>query len=428
MLERRRLSGAMSKLLLLPFFFLGCLSSEVEEPPGPPTVGLLAAYGHDTETACDLYRALVGAGPEANVFFSPASITAALSMVAEGARGASAAELARALQGSGSLDLDALRAVRADLAKRLRAASRDLTWSEANGIWSTDQAELMPETQEALRAHHGASVERADFRGSSDPVRREINAWVEEKTEGRIKDLLPSGSVDAMTKLVLVNAVYFLGKWEDEFELESTKDQAFFHADGTETSVPFLRDWRDMPVAFFDAKDEATQPQKDAVLTVFELPYRGGQLSFVGLIPESASGLAELEERLSAQRLNKWLGGLREQRADFAMPKLELEPSYDLKPVFQSLGLGSLLSPATANLEGFFGPEAESLHVTGAYHSAFLKIDEVGTEAAAATGVVAGITSAVGPPPKVHADRPYLFLIRERASGAILFMGRVVNP
>lgn len=423
----RRSSGVMSKLLLLPFAFIGCLSSSMEEPPGPPTPELFAAYGHDVELSCELHRALTAGGPGANAFFSPASIAAALSMVAEGARGVTQIELAQALQRGDELDLDALRAVRADLAHRLRAASGDIRWNEANGIWVDDQATLVEATQHALREHHDASIEPANFRGASDDVRQGINAWVETQTQDRIKDLLPGGSVHAMTRLVLVNAVHFLGKWEEKFEKGETRDRPFRRADGTEVAVPFLLDWRKLPVAFFDAEDNVQPTDREAALTVFELPYQGGQLSFVGLIPASETGLLELEQRLSATQLKQWLGALRARRVDFAMPKLKLEPSYDLVPVLKHLGLGSMLDPGTADLSGFFG-KSDGLCITGAFHKAFLNVDEAGTEAAAATGLVVGVTSAAGPLPKVHADRPYLFLIRERTTGAILFMGRIMNP
>ena len=417
----------MSKILLLPFAFLGCLSSSVEEPPGAPTPELLAAYGRDTELSCELHRALTAGKPNANAFFSPASIAAALSMVAEGARGTTETELAQALQGNSQLDLEALRAVRADLAHRLRAASGDIQWNAANGIWVDDRASLIDATREALQTHHGASIEPADFRTAFDPVRKEINAWVGKQTQDRIKDLLPDGSVNAMTRLVLVNAVHFLGKWEEEFEEALTTDLPFQRSDGTEIAVPFLQDRRKMPVAFFGADDSVLPNSSGAALTAFELPYEGGQLSVVGLIPTSETGLPELERRLSAALLQQWLGALKVRKVDLAMPKLKLEPSYDLVPVLKRLGLGSMLDSGTADLGGFFG-EADDLCMTRAFHKAFLQVDEAGTEAAAATGLVVGVTSAPAPPPRVRADRPYLFLIRERATGATLFMGRIMNP
>ncbi len=418
----------MSKTALLSLSFLGCLSSTGEDPPAPPTAALAAAYDHETDLACKLHRALTSGDKESNVFFSPASITAALSMVAEGARGDSAADLAQVLQKVDALDLEGLRAVRADLARRLGLAATNISWNEANGIWADDQATLVQETQKALEDHHGASINPANFRAEFEAIRREINGWVKAKTNGRIEDLLPEGSLDPMTRLVLVNAVHFLGKWDDEFEKAKTGDLPFQRADGTTTSVPFLADWRTMPIGFFDAEDNPTLPGVDTSLTLFELPYQGGDLSFVGLVPSTPTGLPELERRLSAPLLKKWTGALREQRTDFAMPKLELEPNYDLVPVLRGLGLGGLMSSATADLRGFFGKDSKGLHVSGAYHSAFLKVDEEGTEAAAATGLVARTTSAMGPPPRVHADRPYLFLIRERSTGAVLFMGRITNP
>ncbi len=418
----------MSKLLLMPFAILGCLSSSVEEPPGPPTPELVLAYGHDAELSCDLHRALAAIEPAGNAFFSPASIAAALSMVAEGAGGETRAEFAQVLQAKGELDVDALRALRSDLAHRLRTAAGDIQWNGANGIWFDDQASLVDATEEALRTHHGASIEPADFRGAFADVRKEINGWVETQTQDRIKDLLPDGSVDAMTRLVLVNAVHFFGKWEHAFKKSKTVDQIFRRADGTEVNVPFLRGKRSLPVAFYGADDSVLSSGEGAALTVFELPYLGGQLSFVGLIPASETGLPELEKRMSAPLLTQWLGGLQQQRVDFAMPKLDLEPSYDLIPVLRSLGLGRVLDAGTADLGGFFGEDSDGLFVTGAFHKAFLKVDEEGTEAAAATGVVAGVTSVPAPSPQVRADRPYLFFIRERSSGAILFMGRVMNP
>lgn len=417
----------MTKLVLLPLVVLGCLSSPAEEPPGPPTPALLQAYGNDAELSCELHRALTAGDPSANAFFSPTSIAAALSMLAEGARGDTRAEFAQALQGSDELDLGSLRALRADLAHRLRVASHDIQWREANGIWVDDQAVLLEATQQALQAYHSASIEPADFRGSSEQVRKEINGWVEQRTNGKIAGLMPSGSVDSMTRLVLANAVYFIGNWEEEFEVKGIK-RPFTRVDGTQANVPFLMDTRELPAAFFGAWDELVYTDEEAALTAFELPYRGGQLSFVGLIPSTETGLPALEKRLSGPLLKQWLGALRKQKVRFAMPKLELEPSYDLIPVLKSLGLDSVLDPNTADLSGFFGQEGAELCVTSAVHKAFLRVDEKGTEAAAATGAAMFESSAMRLPPRVHADRPYLFLIRERSTDAILFMGRVMNP
>lgn len=417
----------MSKIILLAFALFACVS-HAEEPPGPPTPELTAAYQHDADLACELHRALAKGRPAENVFFSSASITSALAMLCEGARGETQAELFSVLQGTEEPSLADLRALRADLHHRLSAASGNILWRDANAIWFDDQATLVKATYEALREHHHAYIKPADFRGHADQAREEINAWVEKKTEDRIKDLLPSSSVSATTRMVLVNAVYFLGKWEEEFEKKATEDRPFQKADGTETKVPFLRDRRALPVAFFNAADESQPTSDSAQLTAFEIPYRGGQLSFVGLIPADETGLPALENRMNSALLTQWLGALQKREVDFAMPKLDLNPSYDLRPVLLSLGLGRVLDPATADLGEFFEDGGDGLSITGAFHKSFLKVDEKGTEAAAATGLVVASVAAPAPRPVIHADRPYLFLIRERSTGAVLFMGRITNP
>lgn len=397
---------------------------------------LARSHARAADLACDLHRALVEGSEGANVFFSPKSITAALAMLAEGARGETEVEFARALQGTAELDWPSLCAQRVDLAERLDAPGEGNSWSEANGIWADEAGELVEATRMRLELQHGASVQPADFRSAHEAVRSEVNRWVEERTNERIRDLLPPGSLTVLTRLVLVNAVHFLGKWEHEFPANKTSDGTFRCADGTDVTVPFVRDTRGVLTAFMDAEGTALDSVLHAVqdaaegaaLSVFELPYKGGQLSFMGVMPTDPNRLGALEARVDTELLGAWVEALSVRRVSFAMPKLNLEPSYDLKPTLRSLGFDKVMDPHEANLSGFFGGGATGIHLTDAFHKAFLCVDEAGTEAAAATGLVVGTRMAQAKPLQLTIDRPYLIFIRERTSGAILFMGRIHDP
>jgi serpin B len=319
---------------LTPLLAAGLLSaSPLQDPSNRVPDAVRPLYDRHTDFALDLHRALTGAGAPANAFSSPLSVWAALGMLAEGAQGGTATELAQVLLGADAeLDLARLRAFQSDLGARLAAAKEGCEIDVANALWGQHGFPFAPDAVAALAEHHGALLEALDFQGSPEAGRERINAWVEDHTGGHIADLLPAGSVTVMTRLVLTNAVSFLGKWDLEFDSQWTQHLPFSRPTGGTVQVPFVRDpqGRELPVAFLEASDRSQG------LVAVELPYRGEQLSFLALLPTAADGLAQLEAELDAARLAQITGALSKTKVRFAMPKLELAPSYDLIPACTS--------------------------------------------------------------------------------------------
>jgi serpin B len=358
-------------------------------------------------------------------------------MLHEGAQGTTKDELARALQlprsASGlRLAANPVREGMAALQKQLAAAREHVTLSTADALWFDQGFALNPATLEALRATFGATAEGLDFRSAPGPARERINGWVAEKTADKIEELLPDGAVTPSTRLVLTDAVHFLGQWHTPFDETATKDSHFRRLDGSTVAVPFmhLAEPASFGLGSFDAAGAPRQRFGEATkgTTWLELPYAGDALSFVAVVPDEADALPALERTLDSATLSARLGALRPTSLKLRLPRLALQPRYDLVAPLQALGVRAAFEAGVADLTGFAAPEeaeGSALYVTGAFHAAALTVDEQGTEAAAATGVVVGIRSA---PPFISIDRPFLCLIRERASGAILFLGRIVDP
>jgi serine protease inhibitor len=298
-----------------------------------------------------------------------------------------------------------------------------------------------------------------DFRHDYEGARKRINAWVEEQTANRIKDLIPANALDAeaqkLLRLVLTNAIYFKGEWAEVFAEGRTKDEDFTLAGGRKVRVPLMhRD--DMGAAryaafrgdgtFFDTParvpfgkiDEKTVYPDESGFTALELPYKGGEVSMLVLLPRSADGLEALEKKLTSENLAAWVGKLRQRSVHVYLPKFKVETEYDLGKTLQGMGMvRAFIDPRAADGAQFDGmtesqDPAQKLYIGKVLHKAFVEVNEKGTEAAAATAVMMPLAEAapasVPFTPTFRADRPFMFLVRDRQSGSILFLGRVVNP
>jgi serpin B len=269
------------------------------------------------------------------------------------------------------------------------------------------------------RATYSAPFEGVDFQGAPGAQRELINSWVAEQTRDRITDLLPEPAISSDTRLVVVNAVYFLGRWLDQFDPQDTLDERFTFADGTGADVPLMR-----------RTGYLRHGRTDGV-TVVEIPYRGSELAMTLIIPDAASGLPRVESRLTAERFSEWISALSSSEVRLVMPRFEMKAKIALSEHLKELGMQQAFDPDAADFFGMGRPPVEGmrLYISEAFHQAFVKVDEVGTEAAAATAVVMAL--AGGPPAEpteIRADRPFIFAIRDLGSGTILFIGRVVDP
>jgi len=417
--------------------------------------------------AIALYRRLAASESTRNVFFSPYSIASALMMTAEGARGDTAEEMGEALriptvlrrkddpvrpwelgpihEGLGALN-DAL-----ERGDGQDAGIREYEMRVANALWVGRRFPLRQAYADALaRWYATGGAIPVDFRGDAEGARARINEWIEERTNRRIRDLLAPGTVDALTSLVLTNAIYFKGDWSVPFPETATKESDFLLAGGGKTRVPlmsaeiggearygaFQADGSFFPtpheLSWNEDEAEAVPRYPDGNgFAIVELPYEGGDLSMVVIAPNRPDGLPAIEDALSSERLSGWLGQLEQRTVDVWLPRFRLETEYGLVPALHELGMkkafdgGADFSRMVSEADA-----AGDLYISDVVHKAFVEVTEKGTEAAAATAVVMGVTS-VGVPaftPAFHADRPFLFLIRDRSSGTILFAGRMLEP
>ncbi len=393
------------------------VKSDKSRESSPDTSDLAEFVAGNTAFALDLYGALSGEGE--NLFLSPHSISLALAMTYAGARGETEQQMADALHFTLPQERlhPAANALDLELASRGEGAAgtdgEGFRLNIVNAIWGQKDFAFLASFLDVLAVNYGAGLRTLDFASEPEPSRQTINNWVSAQTEERIKDLIPAGVITALTRLVLTNAVYFNAAWASPFEELATRDQPFDLLDGTQTTVPMMSQME----AFKYAAGQGYQ--------AVELPYDGNELSMVILLPD-AGGFAAFEASLDAQRLATILGDLALEQMTLSLPKFTFESAFGLGEVLRQMGMTDAFDPTVADLSGIDG--LRDLYIAAVLHKAFVAVDEAGTEAAAATAVVISLTGLPDPGIPVTVDRPFIFLIRDIETGAILFMGRVVNP
>jgi serpin B len=363
----------------------------------------------NTEFALDLYAKL-GAESQGNVFCAPQCISTALAMTYAGARAETAQQMAETLHFD--LGQENLHPAFADLVEALRLDGDETTLSIANRLWGQKGEAFLPEYLELTAAHYSGGFEAVDFSGAAEITRREINDWTAEQTADRIKELFQKGQIDAATVLVLVNAVHFKGTWWIRFDPEQTR-KADFHVPGRPAPV----------VDMMNLTADFGYLETDLVQAV-SLPYDGERLDMVVLLPTARDGLADLEAALTVGNLEDWLGRLRKQTVRVSLPRFTTRSRFELSKTLAEMGMPAAFARGTADFSGMNGRRYD-LFISLVVHEAFVEVDERGTEAAAATGVV---MKRGGRPRAFVADHPFVFLIRDRETGSVLFLGRVVDP
>ncbi len=361
--------------------------------------------------AFDLYMRL--AEEEGNLFFSPYSISSALAMTYAGARGETARQMASVLHFG--LAPDRLHAALSDLTGMLNAAGKPYQLSTANALWGQAGYEFLPGFLDVTKKHYDAGFKEVDFMGARELARQTINSWVEARTNNRIKDLIQLKDLSPLTRLVLTNAIYFKGKWKIEFKREATKPLPFHVSTRETVNVPMMHQ-----VARFNyAENDQAQ--------ILEMPYTGGDLSMVVLLPKPGCELAKLEDMLRAEVIGSWLSQLSGAEVEVFLPRFKVEARFVLNEQLQRLGMLDAFDMSRADFSGMTpGPD---LYMSSVIHKAFVEVSEEGTEAAAATAVIMNIKAMVADKPHVfRADRPFVFLIRDLRSGSILFAGRLADP
>jgi serpin B len=346
------------------------------------------------------------------VALSPYSISAALAMTYGGARGETATQIATALRFH--LDPPALGAAFNALEQSLGAASGPgATLSIANALYGQRGTAFRQPFLSLLARYYGAGMRIVDFAQNPDGARTAINDWVAAQTKGKITKLLAPGQVDPMTQLVLVNAIYLNAHWASPFSAQAT-EPATFHAPVGTVTVPTMH------------QDGTFGYLRGRGYDALELPYRGGRLAFDVLLPDSG-GMPALLTALAARGPLALLHGLAPAPVALALPKLTLRTHVELSDPLRELGMRLAFTPGQADLSGIAGLPGE-LSVTTIVHEAYIRVDEAGTEAAAATGVVVRATAAPTGEIIFNVDRPFVFVLRDVQTGAVVFMGVVYHP
>jgi serine protease inhibitor len=488
----------------------GLVAQDVKAPANPA----VAAGG---DFAFDLYAQLAKENDGENMFFSPYSMSIALAMTAEGARGKTAEEMGKVLRYPDAVrrtgddaalmpwKMDLIHAGLAELSGRFSTApkpgqkemlaqiaelrmqleeankkandsakNQPLQGSDpalaqkaqdiaaklnkllpqvdqydlrvANSLWGEKSYQFNPAYLDTINKYYktGGGAFAVDFRTDFEASRAKINTWVEDQTNQRIKELIPKGFVDGSTRLVLVNAIYFKGQWQNVFHEADTKEEDF-HAAKAAVRVPLMHAGMGAPYAAFkgdgtlfdtpgeNTDDQAKQYPDAKGFQMLELPYKGDELSMVVLLPRSADGLAGLEKMLTAKKVADWAAKLHERSTDIFLPKFRLEATYnDMKSTLAAMGMPRAFTK-DAEFDGMtLSPDpADKLHISQVLHKAFVEVNEKGTEAAAAVVMMeAGAPRPEAAPfvPVFRADKPFVFAIRDKGTGTILFLGRMMNP
>lgn len=386
--------------------------AEVDPKAAERTVAALHAF------AGGLYGEL--ATESGNVALSPYSVAVALAMVRNGARGDTAAELDRVLHvddpdrfNSGMNTVAQCLDGHAGKVNRADSSTARITLSEANALWGQRSVEWRSPFLTTLDRYYAAGMRRVDYIADAEAARKRINDWVDERTDGRIDELLPHGLLDQDTRLVLVNALHFKAPWEQPFHNDATRTTPFTRIDGTRVNTPMMR----------TTLDSASYTRGDHWQAV-RLPYAGKKLAMTVVLPDSGQ-LPAVQRDLGDGGLAALLSPSETTPVNLQLPRWTFRSQLPLQQPLATLGMPTAFTDR-ADLSGM--TTDTDLRIDAVQHEAFIAVDEQGTEAAAATGVVAGIVSAPAQPVEFTVDRPFLFVIHDVATGVPLFLGRVTDP
>jgi serpin B len=389
----------------------------------------LAAWAVDTSPSATADRAAVVEGNNAfamelygqlqdrsgNLFFSPESISTALAMTYAGARGDTASEMAKTLHFT--LPADRFHPAMGALLSNLNAAHDGYQLRVANALWAQQGYTFLNDFLKLTKTDYGAGLNQVDFEDATEAARLTINRWVEQKTEDKITNLLPPGSLSSKTKLVLTDAIYFKGDWQTQFDKTQTNDEDFHLSTAQNVKAPLMH--REGGFNYFNG----------GTFQILEIPYKSAELSMLVFLPNDASGLRALEQSLTSPNMKQWFGQLRQvPKVVLTLPKFKMTQQLELRDTLGAMGM-PLAFDARADFSRM--TDNRGLFISAAIHKAYIDVNEEGTEAAAATGIrmMRPTMVRVQTPPIIFlADHPFIFLIRDNRSGGVLFIGRVTDP
>jgi len=393
-------------ILLLGMMIFSSLHSENLE-------GFNSFVKGNNQFAIELYQQLIK--ENGNLFFSPISISATFSMICAGAEGKTEKEIKEVFHFK--IEEKELAIHFSKLIKELKNIS-GCELSIANALWIQKGYKLKKEFLDITKKFYDAGCNEVNFKTSPEESRKIINNWVEQKTKGKIKDLIEKGYITSLTRFILTNAIYFNGEWYHQFDKELTKDMPFYLMDGSEKQTPMMQFEDFKKFNYFE----------DKLVQILEMNYEGEEISMIVILPKERYGIKDVEKILTVDILNKWIESMEFTEVEVYFPKFKIEKSYNLSKNLRELGIVSIFGPE-AELSGITG--GKDLYINEVFHKSFIDVNETGTEAAAATGF--GFPESMPPyekpEPKVFkADHPFIFLICNRYTKTILFLGRVMEP
>jgi serpin B len=344
--------------------------------------------------------------------YSPYSISAALAMTYEGAKGQTADEIKSVFHFP---ENNVLRPNFAAIYNGINKKNKEYQLSTGNALWAQQDYSFLQNYLTTVETYYGGKAANLDFVGKTEESRQTINSFIEEQTSNKIKDLLPQGFVDSMTRLVLTNAIYFKGTWNWEFDKSNTREQDFKITQDNVIQVPMMYMKNDK--AKFNYLDNDN-------LQILELPYKGDNISMLILLPKD--NLESIGSSLTKEKLEEWKNQMNEEKLDaIYLPKFEFDTKYFMKETLEAMGMPAAFDSSLADFSGMTGQK--DLFIGFVIHQAFIKVDEQGTEAAAATAVGMNLTSM--PQQNIfRVDHPFIFIIQDKNTGNILFLGKVINP
>jgi len=409
----------VASVLIIAVIAAGCTGAPGTDSgqPGPAMDAETSVVEGNNQFAFDLYADLAH-DSGGNIFFSPLSISEALAITCDGASGATAEEIRSVFHFTEN-----------DTARRegflainegINSENTGYTLRIANALWAEETYPFLPAFIETAQRYYSAEVVNLDFINTPEDSRIIINDWVEAETEDKIRDLLPTGSINPLTRLVITNAIYFKGTWVKQFEESATHEADFRTGVGETVRVRMMQ--RTDEDAVYGYMETGT-------LQALEMPYThesGREVSMLVVLPKY-DDLAAVEALVNAEALSQLRQSLQQQRVKVYFPKFRLETEYQLPETLSAMGMPTAFGPG-ADFSGMDG--TKNLFISDAVHKAYIDVNEEGTEAAAATGVVVGIGAALpeGNVPVFRADHPFIFAIQDSDTGNILFMGRLVRP
>jgi len=400
----------------------------VADDTGSTQQGIQEVVDANNKFAFDFYSELkLNRGEDENIFYSPYSISAALAMTYEGANGQTADEMKSVFHFP---EDNTLRPNFAAIYNEINKKDKEYELRTGNALWVQQDYSFLEEYLTKIGNFYGGKAANLDFVKETEKSRKTINSFIEEQTNDKIKDLIPKGVLSALTRLVLTNAIYFKGTWEWEFDKSDTSEQDFkiTPTNIVKTSMMYM----DPDKARFNYSETEN-------MQILELPYKGKEISMLVLLPKQGEeydfetdkvitfnySLEDIE--LSLEKLNEYKSQMQETKLDaIYLPKFEFDTKYNLNENLKALGMPTAFDAGNADFSGMNGNL--DLFISQVIHQAYVKVDEKGTEAAAATAVVMTLTSSATPSNIFRADHPFIFIIQERETGNILFIGRMSNP